>query len=139
MGWVENKLKYTNQYNKEHRERISLSVRKGIKGKWLEAAEKQGLSLNAFVIQCVEDKIGCDFETEDNMEILQGYYLVTEKNGDQFEEELDATSDAVAVTLAHRIIDKLSDYDKENSKFTLVYASAVEDVIDWDSARELPL
>ena len=58
MGKSSTKAK--NKYNAKAYDRISVSVKKGIKDEWKSSAEKQGLSLNAFIEQAVQihlDKI----------------------------------------------------------------------------------
>lgn len=56
MGNSQTKAK--NKYNAKAYDRISLSIKKGKKEKWREEAEKQGLSLNAFIEQAVNLLIG---------------------------------------------------------------------------------
>ena len=46
-----------NKYNAKSYDRISVSVKKGVKEKWKSEAEKQGLSLNAFIEQAVNRMI----------------------------------------------------------------------------------
>ena len=45
------------KYNKENYDEIKLRVPKGDKDKYKSMAEKEGKSLNQFIIDCVEDKI----------------------------------------------------------------------------------
>ena len=52
MGKSATKAK--NKYNAKAYDRISVSVKKGIKDEWKSAAEKQGLSLNAFIENAVQ-------------------------------------------------------------------------------------
>ena len=52
MGKSSTKAK--NKYNAKAYDRISVSVKKGIKEEWKSAAEKQGLSRNAFIEQAVQ-------------------------------------------------------------------------------------
>lgn len=42
-----------NKYNAKSYDRISVTVKKGVKDDWKSEAEKQGLSLNAFIEQAV--------------------------------------------------------------------------------------
>lgn len=55
MGNSQTKAK--NKYNAKVYDRISLSIKKGKKDEWREEAEKQGISLNAFIEQAVNQKI----------------------------------------------------------------------------------
>lgn len=69
MGKSQTKAK--NKYNAKAYDRVSVIVKKGIKDEWKIEAEKQGLSLNAFieraVIQMMTSDTGIDysFETSD--------------------------------------------------------------------------
>lgn len=54
MGWQENKIKYTNAYNKERYDRIVISVPKGVKEKIKAAAEKAGKSVTAYILAAIE-------------------------------------------------------------------------------------
>ena len=51
MGKSQTKAK--NKYNAKSYDRISVTVKKGVKDEWKSEAEKQGLSLNAFIEQAV--------------------------------------------------------------------------------------
>ncbi len=53
MGWQENKIKYTNAYNKERYDRIILSVPKGVKEKIKSAAERARKSVTAYILAAV--------------------------------------------------------------------------------------
>ena len=53
MGKSSTKAK--NKYNSKSYDRISVIVKKGIKDEWKSEAEKQGLSLNAFIEQAVKN------------------------------------------------------------------------------------
>ena len=44
-----------NKYNAKAYDRISVTVKKGTKDEWKFEAEKQGLSLNAFIEQAVQN------------------------------------------------------------------------------------
>lgn len=46
-----------NKYNAKSYDRISVTVKKGVKDDWKSEAEKQGLSLNAFIEQAVNQMI----------------------------------------------------------------------------------
>jgi len=50
-------FKYINEYQKEKYDRITVLVDKGKKDVYKEAAENEGLSLSAFVMKCVDEKI----------------------------------------------------------------------------------
>lgn len=52
MGKSQTRAK--NKYNAKAYDRLSVFVKKGIKDEWKSEAEKQGLSLNAFVEQAVQ-------------------------------------------------------------------------------------
>lgn len=51
------------------------------------------------------------------------YWLIEERNGDQFETRLDAQTEAEAISEAQRIFDKLSDYDKKHREAAYVVLS----------------
>ena len=57
MGWQENKLAYTREYNKNKYEQLKIQVPKGEKEKIKAAAEKIGLSMTAYVMEAVEEKM----------------------------------------------------------------------------------
>lgn len=48
---------YVSEYQKKHNERISLLVKKGTKHRWKIAADDLNMSMNAFIIYCVEKEI----------------------------------------------------------------------------------
>lgn len=50
-------MKYVNEYQKEKYDRITVMADKGKKAEYQEAAKKFGMSLSAFVMMCVEEKI----------------------------------------------------------------------------------
>lgn len=58
MGWVENKLARTREYNKENYEQIVMRVPKGTKEKIKAAAEAVGKSMTSYIMEVVEEKIG---------------------------------------------------------------------------------
>lgn len=53
MGWVENKLARTKEYNKEKYEQITMRVPKGTKEKIKAAAEAAGMSLTTYIMAAV--------------------------------------------------------------------------------------
>lgn len=53
MGWVENKLARTKEYNKEKYEQITMRVPKGTKEKIKSAAEAAGMSLTTYIMAAV--------------------------------------------------------------------------------------
>ncbi len=55
MGKSQTKAK--NKYNAKAYDRISVTVKKGMKDEWKSEADKQGLSLNAFIENAVNQKI----------------------------------------------------------------------------------
>ena len=55
MGKSQTKAK--NKYNAKAYDRISVTVKKGVKEEWKSEAEKQGLSLNAFIDKAVNQLI----------------------------------------------------------------------------------
>lgn len=57
LGWVENKLARTKEYNKEKYEQIKMQVPKGTKEKIKAAAEKEGKSMTSFIMEAVEEKM----------------------------------------------------------------------------------
>lgn len=57
MGWVENKIARTKEYNKEKYEQITMRVPKGTKEKIKTAAEAAGMSLTAYIMAAVNKTI----------------------------------------------------------------------------------
>lgn len=57
MGWVENKLARTKEYNKEKYEQITMRVQKGTKEKVKAAAEAAGKSMTSYIMEAVEEKM----------------------------------------------------------------------------------
>lgn len=49
---------YINEYQKEKYDRITVMADKGKKEKYQKAAKEAGMSLSAFIMQCVDEKIG---------------------------------------------------------------------------------
>ena len=45
---------HQNEYNKEKYDRIGLLIPKGLKAEWTKKAEESGLSLTAYITQCVK-------------------------------------------------------------------------------------
>ena len=60
MGWVENKLARTKEYNKANYEQLKMQVPKGTKEKIKAAAEKQGKSMTAFIMEAVNERLAKD-------------------------------------------------------------------------------
>jgi protein of unknown function (DUF1778) len=58
MGWIENKLARTREYNKENYEQIVMRVPKGTKEKIKAAAGAGGKSMTSYIMEVVEEKIG---------------------------------------------------------------------------------
>lgn len=50
-------FKYVNDYQKQKYDRITVMAGKGKKEKYQTAAKKAGLSLSAFIMMCVDEKI----------------------------------------------------------------------------------
>ena len=57
MGWVENKIARTREYNKENYEQIVMRVPKGTKEKIKAAAEAAGKSMTSYIMEAVEEKM----------------------------------------------------------------------------------
>lgn len=51
------KYAYDAEYQRKNNERVSLLLRKGTKDIWKAAAGDHGMSMNAFIIHCVEKEI----------------------------------------------------------------------------------
>lgn len=60
MGWIENKLARTREYNKENYEQIVMRVPKGVKEKIKGAAEKEGKSMTSYIMEAVNEKMNKD-------------------------------------------------------------------------------
>lgn len=52
IGKIEN---YKNDYNRQNYDRVGLMLPKGKAEEWKEQAKAEGLSLNAFIIKCVQN------------------------------------------------------------------------------------
>ncbi len=50
-------FRYVNEYQKQKYDRITVMADKGKKEQYQAAAKLRGMSLSAFVMQCVDDKI----------------------------------------------------------------------------------
>ena len=50
-----NQISYQNQYNKTKYDRIVLMVKKGKKDELKERAKKQGISLNSYLLQIIDN------------------------------------------------------------------------------------
>lgn len=57
MGWQENKLAYTREYNKSKYAQIKMQVPKGAKEAIKVAAEKAGKSITMYIMEAVEEKM----------------------------------------------------------------------------------
>ncbi len=59
MAYADKKagMDYVNKYQKEKYDRITVMAAKGKKAEYQEAAQRQGLSLSAFIMACVDNHI----------------------------------------------------------------------------------
>lgn len=57
MGWVENKIARTREYNKVNYEQLKMEVPKGTKAVIKAAAEKEGKSMTAYIMEAVNEKM----------------------------------------------------------------------------------
>ena len=57
MGWVENKIARTREYNKANYEQLKMEVPKGTKAVIKAAAEKEGKSMTAYIMEAVNEKM----------------------------------------------------------------------------------
>ncbi len=57
MAWEENTIKYINKYNAEKYDQISFRAPRGDKERIKAAAEKAGMSMAAYIMSAVEEKI----------------------------------------------------------------------------------
>ena len=57
MGWVENKIARTREYNKANYEQLKMEVPKGTKAVIKAAAEKEGKSMTAYIMGAVNEKM----------------------------------------------------------------------------------
>lgn len=60
MGWVENKLARTKEYNKANYEQIKMQVPKGTKAVIKAAAERAGKSMTAYIMGAVNERLAKD-------------------------------------------------------------------------------
>ena len=60
MGWVENKIARTREYNKANYEQLKMEVPKGTKAVIKAAAEKEGKSMTAFIMEAVNERLDKD-------------------------------------------------------------------------------
>lgn len=60
MGWVENKIKRTREYNQENYEQLKMQVPKGTKEVIKAAAERAGKSMTAFIMEAVNERLAKD-------------------------------------------------------------------------------
>ena len=60
MGWVENKIARTREYNKANYEQLKMEVPKGTKAVIKAAAEKEGKSVTAFIMEAVNERLAKD-------------------------------------------------------------------------------
>lgn len=67
MGKSQTKAK--NKYNAKAYDRISVNVKKGMKDEWKSEADKQGLSLNAFIEQAVNQMMTSDNDVDYSCEM----------------------------------------------------------------------
>lgn len=94
-----------NKYNAKSYDRISVTVKKGIKDEWKSEAEKQGLSLNAFIEQAVNQMMTV---SDDNDTI---------ENTFAFDEETEISSNT------EQNIQELSETDILNNAFMKIAES----------------
>lgn len=57
MGWAENKIARTREYNKANYEQLKMEVPKGTKAVIKAAAEKEGKSMTAYIMEAVNEKM----------------------------------------------------------------------------------
>ena len=57
MGGVENKIARTREYNKANYEQLKMEVPKGTKAVIKAAAEKEGKSMTAYIMEAVNEKM----------------------------------------------------------------------------------
>ena len=57
MAWEENALEYIRRYNAEKYDQISFRAPRGDKERIKAAAEKAGMSMAAYIMSAVEEKI----------------------------------------------------------------------------------
>lgn len=57
MAYTEAQKKASIKYMREKTDDIRLRVQKGLKEKWMQAADQRGVSMTQFVINCVENEL----------------------------------------------------------------------------------
>ena len=57
MGWVENKIARTREYNKANYEQLKMEGPKGTKAVIKAAAEREGKSMTAYIMEAVNEKM----------------------------------------------------------------------------------
>ena len=57
MAWEENTMKYINKYNAEKYDQISIRVPRGEKERIKQAADKEGMSMTAYIMSAIEEKM----------------------------------------------------------------------------------
>ena len=57
LGWVENKIARTREYNKANYEQLKMEVPKGTKAVIKAAAEREGKSMTAYIMEAVNEKM----------------------------------------------------------------------------------
>jgi len=60
MGWIENKLIRTKEYNKANYEQLKMQVPKGTKAVIKAAAEKEGKSMTSYIMEAGNEKMNKD-------------------------------------------------------------------------------
>ena len=94
-----------NKYNAKSYDRISVTVKKGVKDEWKSEAEKQGLSLNAFIEQAVSQMM--TFADDSH----------TIENTPAFDEDTEVSSDT------EQNVQELSETDILNNAFMKIAES----------------
>lgn len=61
-------FKYVNEYQKEKYDRITVMADKGKKAEYRAAAKSKGMSLSAFIMSCVDEKIESMNRKEEKVE-----------------------------------------------------------------------
>lgn len=57
MAWEENTMKYINKYNAEKYDQVSIRVPRGEKERIKEAADRAGMSMAAYIMSAIEEKM----------------------------------------------------------------------------------
>ena len=74
-----NRTEYKNDWQKEHTDRISLTVPKGQKAELQDRAERRGESLNAFIRRAIQETIERDSEVDLIEEYAHKYEISIEE------------------------------------------------------------